>query len=311
MKRILLLGGYGFIANNVLEYIDKHYPQSYRIVLFDFYENHPHGLKFSCVEKAYSGDFNDERNIIKIFNENKIDLVLHFLSSTVPITSGNAIYDVQSNLIPTLKLLDIMNNAGVKDILYMSSGGAIYGDVLDKVHQEDDAVYPKSSYGVVKLAIEKYLLTYSELYGFNTLILRLSNPYGPYHYNLKQGIINVAIRKALTGERLQIWGSGEGIKDYIFVEDVCDIVMNLVEGGIHTGVYNVSSGSALSVNYIVERIAEKITSFEYEHVEASVVDVQSFELDNTKLREKLPNLKITSFETALMKTIDWQMKILQ
>lgn len=311
MKRILLLGGYGFIANNVLEYIDKHYHDLYKVVLFDFYENHPHGLKFSCVEKTYSGDFNDEGNIIKIFNENKIDLVLHFLSSTVPITSGNAIYDVQSNLIPTLKLLDIMNNAGVKDILYMSSGGAIYGDVLNKVHQEDDAVYPKSSYGVVKLAIEKYLLTYSELYGFNTLILRLSNPYGPYHYNLKQGIINVAIRKALKGERLQIWGSGEGIKDYIFVEDVCDIVMNLVEGGIHTGVYNVSSGLALSVNYIAERIAEKITSFDYEHIEASVVDVQSFELDNTKLREKLPNLKITSFETALMKTIDWQIKILQ
>lgn len=306
MKRILLLGGYGFIANNVLEYIDKNFFDSYRVVLFDFYESHPHGLKFGCVEKTYSGDFNDERNIVKIFKENKIDLVLHFLSSTVPITSNNAIYDVQSNLIPTLKLLDIMKNAGVKDILYLSSGGAIYGDVLDKVHQEEDAVYPKSSYGVVKLAIEKYLLTYSELYGFNTLILRLSNPYGPYHYNLKQGIINVAIRKALRGERLQIWGKGDGIKDYIFVEDVCDIIMNLVDGGIHTEVYNVSSGLALSVNYIAEKIAENIFDFEYDHVEASVVDVQSFELDNSKLRKKLSNLKITSFETALRKTIDWQ-----
>ncbi|MBQ2885158.1 MAG: NAD-dependent epimerase/dehydratase family protein [Alphaproteobacteria bacterium] len=310
MKRVLLLGGYGFIATNLLDYIDKNFLEEYRIILFDFYENHPYGLNFTCVEKTYSGDFNDEQNIIKIFKENKIDLVLHFLSSTVPITSNNAIYDVQSNLIPTLKLLEIMNNIGVKDILYLSSGGAIYGDVLDKIHHEDDAVYPKSSYGVVKLAIEKYLLTYSELYGFNTLILRLSNPYGPYHYNLKQGIINVAIRKALRSECLQIWGTGEGLKDYIFIEDVCKIIMQLVNDGIHSEVYNVSSGLALSVNYIVESIAKEIPSFKYEHAEASVVDVQSFELDNTKLREKLPDLKMTSYETALKKTIDWQKNIL-
>ena len=217
MKKILMLGGFGFISTNILKYIDENYAEEYEVIIFDRIMEHPKGVKFNCVKKVYAGDFSDETNLIQIFNENEINIVMHFLSSTVPATSNNAQFDVESNLIATLKLLGIMDKFGVKDIVYMSSGGAIYGDYLMKVHNEEDAVYPKSSYGVVKLAIEKYLLSYSELYEFNSLILRLSNPYGPYHYNNKQGIINIAIRKALAGEKVQIWGSGDGIKDYIYI----------------------------------------------------------------------------------------------
>lgn len=306
MKTILLLGGYGFISTNLLNYITSYYEEEYQIILFDYFDSHPHGIRFDCVKKVYSGDFGDEQNIKRIFKENKIDLVLHFLSSTVPVTSGNAIYDVETNLVSTLRLLEIMSNYGVRDIVYLSSGGAVYGDVLKKVHNEEDAVYPKSSYGVVKLAIEKYLLSYSELYGFNTLILRLSNPYGPFHYNQKQGIINVAIRKALKGETFQIWGTGDGIKDYIFIDDVCRIIITFIKDGFVSDVYNVASGTALSVNDIVNHIKKEIPSFKYEQVEASAVDVQSFELDITKLRRVVPSIKMTNFEDALKKTIDWQ-----
>ena len=107
------------------------------------------------MSKVYAGDFCDETNIETIFQENGIDMVFHFLSSTVPATSCNPQYDVETNLLSTLKLLGVMNKYNVKSILYLSSGGAIYGDYLEKVHNEEDAVYPKSSYGVVKLAVEK------------------------------------------------------------------------------------------------------------------------------------------------------------
>lgn len=306
MKKILMLGGYGFISTNILKYIDENYAEEYEVIIFDRIMEHPKGVKFNCVKKVYAGDFSDETNLIQIFNENEINIVMHFLSSTVPATSSNAQYDVESNLIATLKLLGIMDKFGVKNIVYMSSGGAIYGDYLMKVHNEEDAVYPKSSYGVVKLAIEKYLLSYSELYEFNSLILRLSNPYGPYHYNNKQGIINIAIRKALAGEKVQIWGSGDGIKDYIYIEDVCSIIFRLIENGVETEVYNVAAGSAHSVNEIVEGIKEFVPSCEWEHVNALHSDVQSFELDITKLRQKLGVIKFTSFENGLKKTINWQ-----
>ena len=307
MRTILFLGGFGFISTNILKYIDKHFSDKYQVVVFDWFPYHPHGISFNCVKKIYSGNFSDESNIIKIFEENQIDLVCHLLSSTVPTTSGNAQYDVETNLIPTLKLLGIMDKYGVRQIVYFSSGGAVYGDFLQKVHNEEDAVYPKSSYGVVKLAIEKYLLSYAELYGFHSLILRLSNPFGPYQYNNKQGVINIAIRKALIGESLEIWGKGNGLKDYIYIEDVCDIVLKLIANDvIDTGVYNIASGMSLSVNEIVDYIRTFIPNFNTTHVNASMVDVQNFELDITKLRLKLGGIKMTPFKEALKKTIEWQ-----
>lgn len=308
-QTLLLLGGFGFIATNVLKYIDSHYVDKYDVITFDRLDKHPFGVQFDCVKASYAGDFSDETQIEQIFKTHKIDAVLHFLSNTVPATSSNSQYDVETNLIPTLKLLGIMDRFGVKDILFMSSGGAIYGDYLQKVHNENDAVYPKSSYGVIKLAIEKYLLSYSELYNFNTLILRISNPFGRFQFNNKQGIINIAIRKALANDTLQIWGDGNGIKDYIFVDDVCDIIMRFVNGGIHSDVYNVASGFAMSVNNIVAAIRKEIPSFKIEYTSAHGLDVQSFELDITKLRNKLGGVQITPFEVALSKTIEWQKSI--
>lgn len=309
-QTVLVLGGYGFIATNLLKYIDDNLSGQYEIVTFDRLDKHPFGLNFGCVIASYAGDFSDETQIEDIFQKHKIDVVLHFLSNTVPATSMNSQYDVETNLIPTLKLLGIMDRHGVKDIVYLSSGGAIYGDYLRKVHNEEDAVYPKSSYGVVKLAIEKYLLSYAELYGFNTLILRLSNPFGRFHFNKKQGIVNIAIRKALANEVLQIWGDGNGVKDYIFIEDVCDIIMRLIAGGVHTEVYNVASGYAMSVNNIVASIRKEIPSFACEYTSAHGLDVQSFELDITKLRQKLGGYQMTPFDEALRKTLEWQRSIL-
>lgn len=306
MQTILLLGGFGFIGSNILSYIDENLINNYEVIVFDKYLTHHHGLKFRCVKKVYAGDFADESNFTTIFLKHNIDIVLHSLSSTVPATSQNAQYDVESNLIPTLKLLSIMDRYKVKNIIYLSSGGAIYGDFLQKVHNEEDAVYPKSSYGVVKLAIEKYLLSYAELYGFNTLILRLSNPFGRYHYNDKQGIINIAIRKALKKETLQIWGSGNGIKDYIYIDDVCDIIFKLIKNKIHTDVLNIASGSAHSVNEIIQYITKFIPEFQYEHIKASNIDVQSFELDITKLRKVLMGYTFTPFEISIQKTIAWE-----
>lgn len=306
MKTILILGGYGFIGTNILDYIEKNYAGQYNVVLFDKSIQHPHGLQFSCLKKCYSGDFSDETNLTRIFEENHIDFVFHLLSSTVPATSANAQYDVQSNLIPTLRLLDIMNKYGVKDNLYMSSGGAVYGDYLQKIHEEEDAVYPRSSYGVVKLAIEKYMLVFAELFNFRTLILRLSNPYGPFHYNNKQGLINIAIRKALAGEPLEIWGTGEGKKDYIYVEDAIRMIFMLIEKGFETNVYNIASGTVYSINEIVNVIRGYIPDFKWEYKDASPTDVQSFELSISKLQKRIGVCEMRSLADGIKETILWQ-----
>ena len=94
MTNILLLGGFGFIGTNVLKFIDEHYSNKFRFIVFDKFQSHPRGVSFNCIQNVYAGDFSDDSFIEQIFIENKIDIVLHSLSSTVPSTSRNAQYDV-------------------------------------------------------------------------------------------------------------------------------------------------------------------------------------------------------------------------
>ncbi len=253
-------------------------------MVFDKYPTHHTGLTFDCVLHSYAGDFADSVAIEQIFSENTIDLVIHSLSSTVPLTAGSARYDVESNLLPTLSLLDTMVRYGVRDIVFFSSGGAVYGDSAQgKPHRETDELYPKSSYGVVKLAIEKYLFLYRSLYSIRPMVLRLSNPYGRYHYSQRQGIVNIALRAAQVGQLFSVWGDGSATKDYIFVDDVCSMVFSLIEKEAYNEVFNVASGELLSVNEIMAQIQHLYPSFRWSYSQANAHDVSRVELDTTKL----------------------------
>ena len=102
MKTVLILGGYGFLGTNIMKYVDEHLRQQYRFIVFDKFDKHLGGVEFKCVEMTYAGDFTDKALIESIFRDNKIDLVIHSLSTTVPVDSANARYDVETNLLPTL-----------------------------------------------------------------------------------------------------------------------------------------------------------------------------------------------------------------
>lgn len=292
MKTILLLGGYGFIGTNLIKWAENK-NLNYRFIVFDRFVNHPLGVTADNIIKSYDGDFADRKLIEKIFNENHIDLVIHSLSNTIPLQIGSPIYDVESNLIPTINLLEVMHQYNTQDIIYISSGGAIYGDTRQKkAHLENEDVKPKSSYGVIKLAIEKYLFLYKETYQLRPLILRLSNPYGRYHTSTKQGIINVALKVAQNKKTFTVWGDGTATKDYIFVEDLCKVLYALYEQKIHGEVINVASGELLSVNEILHKIKNMYPDFRWNYIEANVNDIQNVALDTTKL-DKFINVRFT------------------
>ena len=202
-----------------------------------------------------------------------------------------------------------MKRHGVNNIVFISSGGAVYGDnsVSENGHSEEDVLFPKSAYGVSKLVIEKYLFLYSNLYGIKTLIIRLSNPYGPYHYSQKQGVINIALEKAIKGETLEIWGDGNGRKDYIFINDVSKVLFSLIEKGYEDyTVINLGSGILLSVNEIVQTIHDSyFQDFNWNYRYVNKLDVNSFKLNLSKLTSYLPGLRFTSFDNGLKQTMDW------
>ena len=306
MKTVLLLGGFGFLGTNIIKMIDDTFAQSFTVIVLDRMMTHPSGLKFDCIKRVYVGDFSDESLLKSVFEENDIDLVIHSLSTTIPLGTNNARFDIESNLVPTIKLMDCMLEHRVYDIVYISSGGAIYGNSFEGAHKEDENASPISSYGVVKLTVEKYLMQYASNYGLRPLVLRLSNPYGPYHYSMKQGLVNVALATALGNARFVVWGDGTAEKDYIYVRDFVSIMFQLVDEGVHSIVINVGSGQVASVNQILGEIKQMVPSFLWEYKEASKLDVSHFELDTALLSSYIGAYAFVKLEEGIKMTYEWE-----
>jgi UDP-glucose 4-epimerase len=306
LKKVLILGGFGFIGTNLAEELLKR--GNYEIIIFEAKKVIIQNPDILNDVKVYYGDFHNEKDYEIIFKENKIDIVLHLIGTTIPSKSNqNIIYDIESNLKNTIKLLDIMKKYHVKNIVFLSSGGTVYGISKNKI-KELDPTSPICSYGIMKLAVEKYLFLYNYLYGINFLILRPSNPFGEYHTSSQQGLINVILEKILNGEPIEIWGDGSVVRDYIYIKDFVRILVDLIEKDIQNEIINIGSGRGYSINEILTIIKKEIGNFPLEYVEARKVDVPYVVLNINKLRTFLePNLM--SIEKGIKKTYNWLKKI--
>ncbi len=306
MKTIFLLGGFGFIGTNILKYIDLYKPNDYSVIVFDKLPTHPYQITFNCIEKVYTGEFSDSLFLESIFQQHKFDIVIHSISTTVPATSYNPRFDIQSNLIPTVELLNLMVKYNIFDIAFISSGGAIYGNSVNgNKHKETDRLFPLSSYGIVKLAIENYLFQYAKLYNLRPLVLRLSNPYGKYHYSKMQGVLNIALSTALKSEKFKVWGNGSAIKDFIYIDDFCKILFLLLPETKSFKILNVGSGQAISINDALNQIKLLKSDFQWNYADALKYDVSHFEIDNTELIKLIGNYNFKSLTEGLSLTWKW------
>jgi UDP-glucose 4-epimerase len=304
MRTILVLGGWGFLGLNLLLAIEKRFQGACKIVVLDRHISPPLRLLCPALKKVYFGDFQDVELLQRIFTENAIDVVFHLASSTVPETSANVRFDVESNLLPTIDLLEQMAKYSVNRIVYISSGGAVYG-ISSERHKEIDETFPINSYGIVKVAIEKYLFMYAHQYGILPLVVRLSNPYGPYHAKIEQGFINVALRAALCGESVQVWGDGNNRKDYIFADDGIASILDLVEVGAWGQIVNVGSGEEYSLNEILGVIKETVPNFTWRYSGKRSFDTPNFSLDINKLNYLTNQRQPIGIRQGIQQTYRW------
>ena len=304
METVLILGGFGFLGSNMINYALQN-NLKYRFIVFDIYEQHPLGEKFTNIAKIYKGDFTNKEDLNILFKENEVDYVFHFISTTVPANSNDNIrYDIESNLVSTINLLDICKAYKIKNIVFISSGGAVYGDSPNYIHKEDDNLSPNSSYGIIKITTEKYLKLYNHLYGVNYLCLRLSNPYGAFHLSKKQGLINIAIKKAIAKEEFEVWGDGFNLKDYIYAEDVARIIFTLLKSRVSNEVLNIGSSKGYSINEILGIIKKLIPSFCIKYKEQKSFDVPKVVLNTEAIAEYI-DFELTPLESGINKTFSW------
>ncbi len=302
LKKVLIFGGFGFIGTNLTEELLKR--GNYEIIIFEAKEVMTQNPDLLNHIKVYYGDFHNEKDYEIIFKENEIDVVFHLINTTVPsISNENILYDINSNLVNSIKLLNVMRQYQIKNIVFPSSGGTIYG-ISNKEHKESDSTKPICSYGIMKLAIEKYLFLFHYLYGINYLVLRLSNPFGKYHKNPKQGFINVVLEKVLEGKTIEIWGNGSVVRDFIYIEDIGKIMVDLIEKNIQNEIINIGSGRGYSINDIITIMQKIVGDFPIKFEEEREVDVPYLILNTNKLNTFL-DVKLMRIEEAIKKTYVW------
>jgi UDP-glucose 4-epimerase len=253
--KVLVTGGAGFVGSHVVEaYLD-------------------HGLEVVVVDDLSSGRLShlDPRatfyrldirstQLADVFHKERPDIVNHHAAQISARRSIlQPIPDADVNILGSLNLLACCRMYHVRRFIYISSGGAVYGEPRDLPCDEAHPLDPICPYGVSKLAVEHYLNIYRANDGLDSVILRYANVYGPRQDPLGDaGVVAIFARQMLSGEQVVIHGDGEQQRDFVYVTDCARanlLALNHTQGG---GIYNLGSGAATTVNEVAAAL-ERLT----------------------------------------------------
>lgn len=297
---MLVIGGCGFIGSHIVDRLLEH---GHSIRVFD---RQAERFRQPLNEVEYLfGNFGDRMAVVDALAG--VDAVMHLVSTTVPGTADlDPKIDVQDNLIGTLALLDSMGSLGISRILFMSSGGTVYGPPDMVPIPETHPLRPINSYGIVKAAIEHYLEMYRRTRGILPISIRASNPYGPRQAHTGvQGVISTFLSRILAGEPLEIWGDGTIVRDYLHVTDLAELCARAIAGE-RVGPYNAGSGESTSLNDIVE-VLRVVTNHPIEVVykPGRAVDVKVSVLDPSRALADFGWKSKTSLLDGVAETFKW------
>ena len=257
--KILITGGAGFIASNV---VDEYIRQGHEVAIVDNLET---GFRHNLNPKAkfYEHDIRDAAAIDRIFDEVKPDMVNHHAAQMdVRRSTRDPVYDAQCNVLGSLNLILAAIRTGVKRFLYVSTGGAVYGDVPQKELpvDEDYPVNPISQYGISKHTVEHYLFLYNRLNELPYVVLRYPNVFGPRQTpHGEAGVVAIFTGLLLAGKQCTIFGDGSKTRDYVFVEDVVRANM-LATKSDFCGILNIGSGSGTSDQEVYDAVSAAVGS---------------------------------------------------
>lgn len=254
---ILILGAAGFIGTNLTLRLMQ---EKRKLFLFEREE----AVFASKVQRAIkqgaayqvSGSFLENIWQDKLSLLREVDTVYHLISTTCPTNSNrNTAMEIEENMVSTIRFLDACVEAEVPKVVFLSSGGTVYGKEHTGVCREEEEAFPITAYGVQKLGIEKILYLYQHMYGLDYRIVRLSNPYGPYQRpDGVQGAVTTFTWRALHDKPIEVYGDGSVVRDYIYIEDAIDGILRIAERRGNFRLYNLGSGTGHSLKEVLQVI---------------------------------------------------------
>jgi UDP-glucose 4-epimerase len=236
------------------------------------------------------------------------DTVVHLASTTTPGSSArNPTIDIEQNVLPASRLIELMTQIPPQRLLFLSSGGSIYGNPEKNPVDEQAAVQPLSYHAAGKVALEYLFQAFAHSQNISLAIVRPSNLYGP-EQPLRQGfgLVRTMFERGFRNEPIEIWGDGSAKRDYLFIEDAADACRRLVQQKDATGPFNLGSGLGVSIAQMVE-YAAKTTARPIRTIQRAArgTDVHAIVLDSQRLKDATGWSSTVKLDQGLERTWKW------
>ncbi len=310
---IIVTGGAGFIGSNFVFYELKNHPED-RIVCFDKLTYAGNLATLASVMdnpnfRFVKGDIADKNEVEKLFEEEKPDIVVNFAAeSHVDRSIEDPGLFLKTNILGTQVLMDACRKYGIKRYHQVSTD-EVYGDLpLDRpdlFFTEDTPIHTSSPYSSSKAGADLLVLAYHRTFGLPVTITRCSNNYGPYHFPEK--LIPLIISRALADESLPVYGTGENVRDWLYVEDHCAAIDLVIRKGREGEIYNIGGHNERTNLEVVKTILKQLGKPEslITYVTDRPGHDMRYAIDPTKIHNELGWLPATKFDDGIKKTIDW------
>ncbi len=300
--KILITGGAGFIGSHVA---DAYINLGHDVVIID---NLSTGRKENLNKKAKFIEMDiQDSTIFDIFEKEKFDIVNHHAAQMdVRLSVKDPAYDARNNIIGTINILEASARTDVKKVIFISSGGAIYGEQDYFPADEAHPTRPLSPYGIAKLTGEKYLYFYHKTYGLNFISLRYANIYGPrQNPRGEAGVIAIFASKLLKNEQPIINGDGKQTRDYVYVSDVVDANIKAMEFN-GCDYFNIGTGLETDVNELFHKL-KHLTKSKAKEVHGPVKPGEQLRsvLNNNKAKQLLNWFPKINLDQGLKQTVEF------
>ncbi len=306
--RVLITGGAGFIGSAVQ---DIYLQAGHEVAILDNFAAgnpayvHPHS-------RVYQADLRESNLVWQIFQDWQPDVVSHHAAQIdVRQSVAEPVADAQINILGSLNVLEAAAQMGVKQFIFASSGGACYGELQQIPAPETHPLQPISPYGIAKVTLEHYLHFYYQAYGLCYGILRYANVYGPRQgITGEAGVITAFITALLTGQTPVIYGQGTQTRDYVYVDDVAQVNLQIL-GKLEPLTLNIGTGQETSVLALYELLQKLIPSkVTPQFLPKRVGEITRSALDVTRAKKTLGWQAQTSLTQGLQATLDWYRQVL-
>ena len=317
--KIIVTGGAGFIGGNFVHYMFNKY-RDYKIIVVDAltYAGNMETLdsvKDNSNFSFYKIDIADRESVYDMFEKEHPDMVVNFAAeSHVDRSIENPEIFLRTNIMGTQVLMDACRKYGIKRYHQVSTD-EVYGDLpLDRpdlFFTEETPLHTSSPYSSSKASADLLVHAYYRTYGLPVTISRCSNNYGPYHFPEK--LIPLMIANALNEKALPVYGTGENVRDWLYVEDHCKAIDLIIHKGTVGEVYNIGGHNERTniqivktvISYINENVDKEVTENLIKYVEDRKGHDRRYGIAPDKIKEELGWYPETTFEVGIKKTIKW------